>query len=122
MTAILFMETIFLNWLSAIQREPMIWMTTLLQTIKNKNFDFLILHSTNGDEKILIEEEPTTAEEVLAAVSEDPKPKYNSIWQNIAAIVDLIVLALVAIFYALTCVMLIPETYLKNNFSIEGED
>lgn len=121
-TAAIFIETLIVNWLSSSERAPFLWMGKFLQTLKNKNFDFLILHANDADQKILIEEEPTTAEEVLAAIVEDPKPKNNSIWRNIAAIVDLIALILISITYAVTSVALIPESYMKNNFPMPVMD
>lgn len=114
-TAFIFIETMIVCWLSKSERPPFMWMTSLLQSLKQKNFDFLILHGNDGDQKILIEE-PTTAEEVLAAAVEDPVPKNNSIWKNMAVITDLVVLTLVCIIYAITSVALIPESYKKNNY------
>lgn len=122
MTAVIFIVTMIVNWLSSSERTPFDWMTKLLMTIKNKKFDFLILHANDADQKILIDEEPTTAEEVLAAASEDPKPKNNSIWRNIAAIFDLTALVLICICYAIMCVTLIPQSYMKNNFPMQVVD
>lgn len=117
-TAVIFIETMIINWLSSSDREPLPWMRSFLQTLKNKNIDFLVLHGNDGDQKILIEE-PTTAEEVLAAAVEDPKPKNISIWKNIASILDLAVLTLISIFYAIAGVALIPESYMNNNFAMK---
>lgn len=107
----------FLSVLYKTERQPFTWINTVIQLIRDKKVDFILIGAQqNGDEKILIEE-PTTPEEVLANATEDPKPKNNMIWKNIAMIIDFVILMIIAITYVLMSLVLIPETYKKNSDS-----